>query len=111
MRGVDHVSNVELKRQWEVRIANFKESGLSVKDWCSQKGLKANQLRYWLKKNDNDTEALAEKPHWIPVTVNQLCGEENKTALPIKIGKAVIEVSPGYDPELLSDVVRTLIAL
>lgn len=105
------MSNVELKRQWEIRIANFKESGLNVNDWCSKEGLKANQLRYWLKKIDNNTGVTAEKPQWIPVAVNQLGKEDNKTALPIRIGKAVIEVSPGYDPELLSDVIRTLIAL
>lgn len=100
-----------MKRQWEIRIANFKESGLNIKDWCSKEGLKANQLRYWLKKVDNNTEVTAEKPQWIPVTVNHTSKEDKKTALSIRIGKAVIEVSPGYDPELLSDVVRTLIAL
>lgn len=105
------MSNVELKRQWEIRIASFKESGLSVNDWCSKEGIKANQLRYWLKKVDNN-EVVAKKPQWIPVSVNQISREDDsKTALPIRIGKAVIEVSPGYDPELLSDVVRTLIAL
>lgn len=104
------MSTAELKRAWELRVANFKESGLSVKKWCDQEGLKANQLRYWLKKLDKDSE-VAEKPQWIPVTVEQPQSEDNKKALPIKIGKVVIEVGPGYDPELLSDVVRTLIAL
>lgn len=104
------MSTAELKREWDQRVANFKQSGLSVKKWCDQEGLKANQLRYWLKKLDESRE-VAEKPQWIPVTLVHPQSEGNKKALPIKIGKVIIEVSPGYDPELLSDVVRTLIAL
>lgn len=46
----------------------------------------------------------------VPVNVHQP-QENTESLLLVKVGAAVIEIRPGYNPVLLSDVVRTLQAL
>ena len=52
-----------------------------------------------------------QSPQWLTVELN---GSEtndvhqSSTALSIKVGPAVIEIQPGYNVELLKDVIRTL---
>lgn len=102
------MTNAELRKVWEGRVAAFKASGKSTKDWCADHDLKINQLRYWLRKLKTIDDSTVKQPQWVSVEVGGLKTDSHDKALPIKVGKATIEVSPGFDPELLSDVVRTL---
>ncbi len=46
----------------------------------------------------------------VPIHVQEPTGEVDKP-LSVRVGPAIIEVTPGYDTELLRDVVRTLSGL
>ncbi len=48
-----------------------------------------------------------ESVSWIPVKVVE---KSMATSLKIKIGKAVIEINEGFDPELLTEVTKVLVA-
>lgn len=95
--------DLELRERWEARIAEFRASGLSGARWCKEKGLNARQLYYWLARVKDPSTKPECQPKWLEVKI-----EETVNTLEVKIGKAVIEVRPGFDPELLSRVVRTL---
>nr|WP_297199559.1 hypothetical protein [Thermanaeromonas sp.] len=42
------MTRAELQKLWEVRIAEYRESGQSVKEWCaSHEGISPRQLWYW----------------------------------------------------------------
>lgn len=45
---------------------------------------------------------------WLSVEIGGLEVSEPQEALPVRVGKATIEVRPGFNPKLLSDVVKTL---
>ncbi len=97
----------QLQQEWEVRIRDFKTSGLSVKDWCATHEVKPHQLRYWLRKEKANEESSAGT-QWLPV---EIAPETCSDFLIVKVGSVRIEVTPGFNPKLLSQVVRTLMEL
>jgi transposase-like protein len=44
------MSQAEVRREWEVRIAAYRSSGQSATDWCSAHQLQPHQLWYWIRK-------------------------------------------------------------
>lgn len=97
------MSKQELREIWSARVAEFKASGQSVPAWCEDHGLKPHQLRYWLRK-----EKESSKPtEWIPLNP----AGSSETAVTLRVGHIALEVRPGFDPNLLLSVVKTLTAL
>jgi len=106
------MTKTELRKEWALRVAAYKASGQGASVWCAANNLKPSQLWYWLQKYKN-LETLAVKPsRWLSVEVDGLKpGSTQGSDLLVKVGHATIEVKPGFNPSLLSDVVRTLAAL
>ena len=95
------------RQEWEKRIAEYQASGQSVREWCAANGVKPNRLWYWLRRTRKSLETKSTT--WVPVELSSVFpGERASNGLVVKVGKANIEVRPGFDPELLSIVVRVL---
>lgn len=106
------MTKAELKKEWEARVAAFKASGQSTSAWCAAHDLQPHQLRYWLRKHKNINKPTVMPSQWLSVELGEL--EPNSAqgiALLVRVGQATVEVKPGFNPALLSDVVRTLAAL
>jgi len=105
------MTRAELQQLWETRIAEYQASGQSVKEWCaSHEGISPRQLWYWLRKYKNQNAAPSESSsRWLPVEISEQGSLEQ--ALLVKIGPASIEVRPGFDPALLTQVVQVLVSL
>ena len=95
---------LEQRKQWEVRVRDFRASGKTAVAWCSEQQVKPHQLKYWIKQYENPKNP-PQSPHWIAVQVDE---QANDTLL-IRIGQAVLEVKPGFNRKLLGDVVSTLL--
>ncbi|WP_027365909.1 IS66 family insertion sequence element accessory protein TnpA [Desulfotruncus alcoholivorax] len=105
-----NATKAEIRQQWEARIAEFRNSGLSGTAWCAANGIIPNQLWYWLKKIRSQENPQTTSTKWLPVELNELGPSGQGNGLLIKIGLAAIEVQPGFNPALLQDVIRTLAA-
>ncbi|GFN22536.1 IS66 family insertion sequence element accessory protein TnpA [Thermanaeromonas sp. C210] len=105
------MTRAELQKLWEARIAEYRESGQSVKEWCAfHEGISPTQLWYWLRKFKNQTPSPPEiSNRWLPVEISEEGSPEQ--ALLVKIGPASIEIRPGFDPDLLTKVVQVLVSL
>ena len=90
---------------WVKRITQFQASGMSIAAWCRENNVKVHQLRYRLYKEAGKKNK--PKARWLPL----LPEVPETSALLIKVGPAGIEVRPGFDPNLLRTVVRTLSSL
>lgn len=103
------MEKTELQKEWENRVDEFKASGLSQSRWCRENDLSLHKLRYWLNKRDSNSSSSCQEPSpkWISVSMEEINQEPNET-LGIKIGEAVIEVKPGFNPSFLAEVIRTL---
>ncbi|MCL6453651.1 MAG: helix-turn-helix domain-containing protein [Alicyclobacillus sp.] len=110
-------AEMEQRRKfWRTRVADFRASGLTGAAWCAAHQVKEHQLWYWVGKFKADTAHDSRgrddvEPHFIPVRVGESEPKVTNKPLSVRMGSAVIEVSPGYDPDLLRDVVRTLASL
>ena len=95
----------ELRQLWAGLVAEFRASGLGQTQWCRQNGYKVRHLHYWLRKFAATDTAVSETT-WLPVPVTP--DREATLSLVVRVGSAVIDVPPGFDPDLLRAVVRTL---
>lgn len=105
------MTQAENRKKWDSRVAAFKTSNQSATEWCAAHDLKTHQLHYWIRKFKSADEPTVKQTQWLSLEVGELKTSSDPKALPIRVGKATIEVRQGFDPTLLSDVVRTLAVL
>lgn len=101
------MTRTELRKEWETRIADFKASGESATTWCTARHLKIHQFYYWVKKCSSSQTTESPSPKWLSIEVDRQ-PEESMNGLLIRVGQAIVEVKPGFDPALLADVMQTL---
>ncbi len=97
-----------IRKEWETRVTEFRVSGQSATAWCSEHRIKTHQLWYWLRKYPSEESIQSQPNKWIPIEIDKSPVNETDSVLLVRIGQAVIEVRPGYNRDLLSDVVRIL---
>jgi transposase-like protein len=105
------MTKVEQQIEWMAKVTAYKASGLSTKEWCSAHNLKPHQLRYWLRKLQPLDSQTIEPTRWLPVEFSDPEPKNQVSTLLIRVGQATVEVKPGFDPTLLSDIVRVLSVL
>ncbi|WZL72012.1 hypothetical protein QBE52_12975 [Clostridiaceae bacterium 35-E11] len=44
------IKNSALAEEWTQRISDCRKSGMSIKQWCNQQGLKDSTYHYWVKR-------------------------------------------------------------
>src|SRR5579875_699859 len=106
----------DLRKLWRARVTDFRASGLTGAAWCAAHQVKEHQLWYWVSKlkleiGHEGGQPNDGQPRFIPVRMEESTVEVADKPLSVRVGPAVIEVSPGYDSDLLRDVVRTLASL
>jgi hypothetical protein len=109
------MTRAEKRKEWKDIINRYRSSNESVEKWCAANNVKPDRLWYWLRKHrtDNDTDkatGIVRSNQWLPVEVCEHLAIEPSDTVTVKIGKARVEVKPGFEPMLLSQVVRVLIA-
>ncbi|MGG4345112.1 IS66 family insertion sequence element accessory protein TnpA [Paenibacillus lautus] len=95
-----------LQEIWENRIAAYQESGQTMKAWCAEQNLTVHQLKYWLSKAQRQHSPAATSTTFRAVAVT--APEAESASLWVKVGSARIAVRPGFEPQLLRDVVAAL---
>jgi hypothetical protein len=99
----------ELHQEWEKRIEDLKASGQSIVAWSIANNHKIHQVRYWLRKIQSPSQTtICSSPQWLAIKIGNSEPARQGTPLLIKVGTATIEVLPGFNHELLLEVVRVL---
>ncbi len=93
---------------WKGHIAGLSKSGLSRKAYCQQNDLSISTFQYWrakLKPASTTVEHRSEsnKP-WVTLQVADDPTCENGVRL--RIGRVTIEVDPGFNRDLLAEVIK-----
>lgn len=97
-----------LQAIWSERIKAYQASGQTMKAWCAEQNLTVHQLKYWLYKAQRQPQTFSTTT-FRPVAVASPSGIIE--CLHVQVGVARIEVRPGFEPELLRDVVAALTPL
>ena len=104
------MTHTERRQQWKARIEAYRDSGLSVKEFCKQHNISTRQLYYWLRK-ETLKEQTDNTVQWLPVSLSSKEDIALSDFLTVKVGPAVIEVRQGFNEELLLHVVKVLSTL
>ena len=108
-------THMERREEWRRRVEEFRASGRSVAAWCADQGIKPHQMYYWLKRFPTTDEVVVGhvETQWLPVHVSDDCSRPavGNSGLLVRVGDAVVEVNPDFNPRLFADVVRALIEL
>ena len=115
--------NLSLERQWRGRVKKYEKSGLTIREFCEQQDLVSHQLTWWrreLKRRNGGARRGRKKTQptkrakrsaavdagFIPVHVSGTCPP---ASIEIVLDEPLrIAVRPGFDGQLLADVLRAL---
>lgn len=97
----------DLRETWAQRVDAYRSSGLSGAAWCAANQVKEHQLWYWasrFRKESSDSSAVTG---FLPVQVQEPFPASIAPLL-VRVGSVAIEVSPGYNEQLLRQLVQLL---
>jgi hypothetical protein len=111
------------RAEWAKRVERWRDSGLTVKQFAAETGLKASTLTYWkwkLRSSESDADSITSGEHRdVKHDVRALKSvapkfvemESVRTATPAPVelvidGRLTLRVPIGFDEETLSRVLR-----
>src|SRR5699024_2653627 len=103
------MSLADTRIEWTARFDAWKCSGLSVAEWCREQGTKYHHMYYCIRIFEDDVAPKQESnTQWLTVNVNDESSHHIEEPVFIHFGSISVEVRPGTNMELLSNVVRVL---
>ena len=102
------------EQRWRERIEECRQSGLSVKEWCLQNGLKNTSYHYWVKKFRIMEQQEAEDTIFAEVVLlpeNKNSTKETvsmKAEFSLSFGDYSIGIPNGFNPITLAELVKVL---
>lgn len=103
--------NQELANLWEQRFAEFEVSGKTVTAWCQEQSLRENQFYYWRRKLRSG-QTKGEPVKWLAVNLDH--GKLPSFAadtIRLSVCQVTVEVRPGFDHNLLREIIGVLKSL
>jgi len=94
----------EKAQVWLEKINEYRESGKSLVQWCTDTGVAIHNMNYWLRKQAPITKVADKETSWVSCIVE---GPESD-AITLKMKNVEIEVTSGFQEELLLQIIRTL---
>ena len=99
---------------WQQVVLDQSSSGLTQHEWCEQNNVNIHNFRYWKRRLESEPKSIHAvdqlETKWAIITSSEPAIVEHniKPTLCIHVGKALVDVSPGFDPESLSTVLSVL---
>ncbi len=100
----------ERRQQWEERVIAYRSSGQNVREWCAANDVKPERMWYWLRQAKSQG-GKEQSTAWLQAVVSSGTVPGEGAGLVVRVGKASVEVRPGFDPDLLRAVIRALSAI
>lgn len=94
---------------WWNHVAAVQKSGLSRRVYCEQNNLKISSLDYWRNKIKSSADPIVRHEsnnRWVTLQVAEQPIVGVGSGIRLRIGRLAIEVEPGFDHKLLTDVLR-----
>ena len=88
---------------WQRLLAEQQASGSSVTAWCFAQDISLQTFYYWRKRLAAPPPS-ATPPQWVALVPAPGVGQP----LTLRVGSVTLEVTAGFDPHLLADVLTVL---
>lgn len=105
------VKDLALEKKWEVRFEEYKQSGLSIKAWCSENGFKATTFHYWIKRFKASEQIVPIAKAQFAEVVLESCNANNTAEskkLYLYCGSYTIDIADGFNPDTLAELLKVL---
>ena len=95
---------------WKERVADYRTSNLNAGEWCEKNNLSRATLRYWVTKFNK--EKMNKDDHqqtndFVKFAIQDLAHNPKET-ITINFNKLSINVSEGFDPAMLREVLDAI---
>lgn len=92
---------------WKSRIAQYRDSGLSAKEWCKKYQVSYHAIKYWITKlNKKSTnKSKGSEPVFVAVSSKTV---NTKSPIVIHFGEVSIEILDNCSENLLSNLMGVL---
>ena len=96
-------SQNERAAYWSALVAEHRASGRPTADWCRTKGVSFHSFSAWRTRLNKESSADGG---WVTVKAQPITAKAS--SLTLFIGTVRFDVAPGFDQQLLRDVVAAL---
>ena len=93
------------RRYWQKQVETWRASGLAQAEYCRRNHLKVHSLLYWRKKFPRHDRHPVP---FVQIKMPEKFQLPQTTAIKIAVGDCRVEVSPGFDPDTLKQIIHTL---
>ena len=101
------MSKDELHRFRRQQIDDYRNSGQSAETWCEVNEMKVSTLRYWLRRTKEIDQPQPEQA-WATMKLIDKAITADSTPVMIRVNAFEISLHRGFDPVVLTTVIRTL---
>ncbi len=114
--GIRELKHAAQLREWSIRIAECRSSGMSVREWCEARGIITKTYYYWEKRFVTEAShqlALpgpAQSVSLIRVNPETMGSgtEAIESGITIHHGESIITLAGGSSVETIADLVKAL---
>jgi hypothetical protein len=97
-----------LAQEWRDRLEDFAQSEMTVQQWCDFNALPIHQYHYWRRRLATKKTDHHDNSTWMALSVIEPALLSTPAPLTLHIAGAQIQITSGFDPELLRAVVGAL---
>ncbi len=96
-------------QQWEQMLNDYEKSDLTVRQWCQSQGIAKSAFYYWMKRIKQNNNSIEANTQW--ATLSMPVHSPDKEPIILKYKDFSIEITDGYDKDLLTDVIAVVMQL
>lgn len=105
-----HDQTLSKHELWELRINNYRKSGFTATEWCSQNNISLSSLHYWIRKESlqkNPKEGVLN-PVFVELPATSASAFFCNAPVTIHMGTIRIEIMETCHTDLLSNLIGVL---
>ena len=97
-----------LAQEWRDRLEDFAHSEMTVQQWCDFNAIPVHQYHYWRRRLAAPKTDHNDHSTWMALSVVEPAPLPTTPGLTLHIAGVQIQITPGFDPQLLRAVVSAL---
>lgn len=101
------MSKDELRLFRRQQVDDYRHSGLSAETWCEANSMKVSTLRYWLRRFKEMDQPQQEQA-WATIKLVGKTTANDSTPVIVMVNDFEISLHPGFEPAVLTTVIKTL---
>lgn len=96
------------KEEWMLLVSDYTNSGLTLTEWCREKGISKSSIYPYIKQYAVPTEILSDNGIGVEMPLPR--NIEN-SFITLKVGDVSLDIKSGFDKKVLSDILKVVMSV